>query len=128
MSAPVHHEPTDVSVTSVLAFGAGLVVSAAVISVLVWGLFVYFSGRAVRIGSTTDRSAQAPDRRLPPEPRLQTDPRGDLGALLEAENRALTTYGWVDRNAGVVRIPIEQAMTLIVRRGLPQRPAKEPSR
>ena len=30
---------------------------------------------------------------------------------IEASNREhLTTYGWVDRSAGVVRIPIDQAM------------------
>jgi len=30
---------------------------------------------------------------------------------IEAANREhLTTYGWIDRSAGVVRIPIDQAM------------------
>jgi hypothetical protein len=60
-------------------------------------------------------------RRLPPEPRLQTEPREDLRNLRESEERTLTTYGWVDRNAGVVRIPIDRAMTLTVERGLPSR-------
>ena len=29
----------------------------------------------------------------------------------------LTTYGWVDQGAGVVRIPIEDAMRLTIERG-----------
>jgi hypothetical protein len=61
-------------------------------------------------------------RRLPPEPRLQTDPRDDLEHLRETEDRVLESYGWVDRDAGVVRIPIDQAMRLAVERGLPARP------
>ena len=34
----------------------------------------------------------------------------------------LNGYSWVDRNAGVVRIPIDEAMKLTVQRGLPARP------
>jgi hypothetical protein len=60
-------------------------------------------------------------RRLPPEPRLQTDPRDDMANLRRSEDDVLDSYGWVDRNAGVVRIPIERAMTLVVERGLPTR-------
>jgi hypothetical protein len=128
MTSPVHHEASDVRFSSVMAFGAGLAASALVISVLVWALFLYFSDRAVRRGSTVDRLTQQLPQALPPQPRLQTDPRADLLALREAEDRVLGTYGWVDRNAGIVRIPIEQAMKLTVERGLPSRAAKEPTR
>jgi hypothetical protein len=60
--------------------------------------------------------------RLPPEPRLQTNPRADLAELREREDRALNTYSWVDRNAGIVRIPIDRAMSLTLERGLPVAP------
>jgi uncharacterized iron-regulated membrane protein len=121
MTSHVRHEASDVSLSSVLGFGAGLVVSALVVSVLVWVLFLYFSAQAVDHGSTVGRLTQPQGLPVPPQPRLQTDPRGDLLALREAEDRTLTTYGWVNRNAGIVRIPIEQAMKLTVDRGLPTR-------
>jgi hypothetical protein len=35
----------------------------------------------------------------------------------------LNEYGWVDRNAGTVHIPIDQAKELLLQRGLPSRPA-----
>jgi hypothetical protein len=35
----------------------------------------------------------------------------------------LDGYRWVDRNAGVVRIPIDDAMRLVLQRGLQARPA-----
>jgi hypothetical protein len=34
--------------------------------------------------------------------------------LVEHEEIRLTTYGWVDKEKGVVRIPIDRAMTLLV--------------
>jgi hypothetical protein len=38
------------------------------------------------------------------------------------EEKSLYSYGWVDEKAGIVRIPIERAMDLLVQRGLPVRP------
>src|SRR5262249_13572289 len=58
-------------------------------------------------------------------PRLQANPRQDMRDLRESKDERLTTYGWVDRNAGVVRIPIDEAMKLTLQRGLPSRPATE---
>jgi hypothetical protein len=128
MASPVHREVSDVSPLVILGSGVALLVSAALIYLIVWGLFLYFSGQAGRRGSSITRFTQQLPQPLPPEPRLQTDPHGDLLRLRESEDQTLTTYGWVDRNAGIVRIPIEQAMKLTVERGLPSRPATEPSR
>jgi hypothetical protein len=33
----------------------------------------------------------------------------------------LNSYGWVDKNAGIARIPIREAMKLTVQQGLPTR-------
>src|SRR5262245_19706558 len=117
MTSRVRHETTDVSFATAMGFGAGLVVSGLVISLLVGALFLLCSEQAARRGSTVDRLSLQLPQPLPPQPRLQTDPRGDLQALRAGEDRTLTTYGWVDRNAGIVRIPIEQAMKLTAERG-----------
>lgn len=47
-----------------------------------------------------------------PQPTLQIDPRLDLLAVRRREEAELNTYGWIDRTNGIVRIPIERAMTL----------------
>jgi hypothetical protein len=44
-----------------------------------------------------------------------------MDALRRQEAAVLTTYGWVDRQAGIVRIPIDVAMTQILEEGLPVR-------
>jgi hypothetical protein len=59
----------------------------------------------------------------PPEPRLQGQPTKDLVEMRREEDEALSTYGWVDPQAGVVRIPIDRAMDRVLERGLPARPA-----
>jgi hypothetical protein len=119
--APSHHEESDVDIRGVLIFAAGLVVVTAFIGVVVWGLFRYFNARDESTSAPSFPLAVSQERRLPPEPRLQTNPREDLRQLREAEQDTLTTYGWVDRNAGIVRIPIDDAIRLTLQRGLPSR-------
>ena len=65
-------------------------------------------------------------------PRLQLKPPEDLNNFRAGEETALNNYGWINQTAGVVRIPIERAMDLVLERGLPTRsgtntPARGPS-
>jgi hypothetical protein len=115
------HEESDVNVRCVLGFAAGLLVTAVVIQFMVWLLFVYFSGREAARVVPEYPLAAGEQTRVPPEPRLQTNPREDLRALRAREDAVLNSYGWVDRTAGVVRIPIDEAIKLTAQRGLPVR-------
>ena len=54
----------------------------------------------------------------PPAPRLQIDPHADLAALRAPKHARLSSYGWIDRPSGIVRLPIERAMQLTAERGL----------
>ena len=121
----VHHEHSDVNIRAILTFGVVLTVVAAVIHLLIYVLFGYFNSREGVQKRATYPLAVEQENRKPPEPRLQTDPRQDLADLRAKEDDALTTYGWVDRNAGVVRIPIDQAMKLTLERGLAARQEKK---
>lgn len=64
----------------------------------------------------------------PAQPRLQANPRADLREYRAREQRRLHGYGWVDRDAGVVHVPIDRAMDLLVERGLPGAKKQEESR
>jgi hypothetical protein len=57
---------------------------------------------------------------------VQDTPVTDLGEMRASENRALHSYGWVDQQHGVVRIPIEVAKQLAVQRGYPTPTAPPP--
>jgi hypothetical protein len=127
----VRHERSDVNVRAILWFAGGLTVAAVVIHIGLWALFAVFAKSAR--GTDVDRRPLAiGELQRPPEPRLQalpwergTDwapPRVDLGELRAAEDRRLHSYGWVDRRAGTVHIPVERAIELLAARGLPSRP------
>ena len=56
------------------------------------------------------------EQRQPEGVRLQNAPFQDLAVLRQREEEFLHGYGWVDRSAGIVHIPIEQAMHLYIER------------
>jgi hypothetical protein len=121
----VHHETRDINIRGVLLFGVGLIVAAAVIHAAIWVMFSVFEGRESVAASTPDYPlAVGQQTRTPPEPRLQTNPREDLQNLRDAEDALLNSYGWVDKNKGIVHIPIRDAMKLAIQRGLPARTQK----
>jgi hypothetical protein len=117
----VHHEQTDVNIRWIFVFAAGLAIVAVMINLAVLGLYKYFDGREAR--GPAEHALASGEPRLPPEPRLQTAPRQDLANFRAREDEILNGYHWVDKQAGVVRIPIGEAMKLTVQRGLPVRQA-----
>jgi hypothetical protein len=118
---PIHHETSDVNIGGIFRFAFGLLLTGGAIYLLVWVLLLYLAARDARRVMPVFPLAAGQESRLPPEPRLQTHPRQDLRDLRSAEDTVLTSYGWVDRNAGIARIPIGEAMKLTVERGLPAR-------
>ena len=117
----------------------GFLVSLAIIGVLVyftvWGIFrvldKFFTEHQAPPNPMVQQQASTPTRAVPegypekvfPEPRLETNERGEINDFRLGEEQTLNSYGWVDQNAGVVRIPITEAMKLVAQRGLPTRPA-----
>jgi hypothetical protein len=55
-------------------------------------------------------------------PGSASSPAEDIRQFREREDQMLDSYGWIDRQNGVIRIPIEQAKQLILQRGLPVTP------
>lgn len=114
------------------ALGKWLLVLAAVIIgtyALTVGLFRFFSAQeAVKdasAGVTAPAFGPAPaDVDLKwPEPRIQKAPADDMARLRAEQEVVLQSYGWVDREAGIVRVPINVAMKLVLEDGLPVREA-----
>lgn len=56
-----------------------------------------------------------------PAPQLQANPARELAEMRAQEDDFLHSYGWVDREHGIIRVPIEKAMQLTLERGLPTR-------
>ena len=115
------YEHTDASVWIIVKFGIWLAVSAVIIHVglgVLFGLFV-----KQREEATHEFPLAGQEHRLPAAPRLQQFPENEFVDFRQREESILRNYGWVNKEAGVVRIPIEDAMRLTVERGLPTRGA-----
>lgn len=88
------------------------------------GLALSFAGAGLLLGwyrqqPTAPLTALERQRLLPPAPRLQTDSQGDGQRINQAARERLAVYAWVDRPAGLARLPIERAMDLLAERGWP---------
>lgn len=119
------HEIRDIDVRRIVLYAAVLVAVIAASLAAMKATFDFFARReAANQPQPSTLAVHAPVQ-LPPEPRLQANPLNDLAGLRAEEDRLLTTFGWVDRPHGIVRIPVEQAMRLAVTRGLPHREAAE---
>ena len=117
------YEHTDASVWIVIKFLIWLGVAAVIIHVGLAFLFELFVTQRVEDAEPRFPLAAQEGQRLPPEPRLQQFPREDILRFRTAEDQTLHTYGWIDKEAGTVRLPIQDAMRLMLeRKMLPSRP------
>lgn len=95
--------------------GVGLVIIVLVVILLVGGLYISLAS------TKTNNLLQSG---ITPSPQVESGEA--LQQLRATEEADLTNYGWVDRNNGIVHIPIDRAMDLILQRGLPTRPTDQP--
>lgn len=117
---PAGHEPNYVSTRVVRRFLIGLAVSGVFVAALVWGVFQVLNRDARSLDRPLSAGVRQQLSRQPPAPRLEARPLALRSRLNAREDALLTSYGWIDRSAGTVRIPVDRAMDLIVHRGLPK--------
>jgi hypothetical protein len=138
------YERRDIGIGGVLYFMVGLAVAAIIIHFVIAGMYRYLEHHAEAQQKTISPLVTNPardTRTLPPQfktdsegtdyekylqqsfpsPQLETDERTQLNKVRLAEENTLSTYDYVDKDAGTVRIPIDRAMDLVVQRGLPTR-------
>ncbi len=116
------YEHTDIDTSIGYKFALWLLVAMLISVGIVYGTFWFFEGQSQR----ADVAAQqyplgAGQVKNPPAPNLQTQPFKDIYVLRQGEAEKLAGYGWVDKQGGITRIPIERAMELTLQRGLPAR-------
>jgi len=108
------YEKSDANVRSLAKLGLGLLGLTAVVFLLMFGMLKLLQKGAEK--SQAPRHPLAEATQLPPEPRLQIVPELDLEKLRARDDSLLNSYGWVVKEAGVVRIPIDSAMALVARK------------
>ena len=119
----VVHEESDVNVSAIIRYGIGLLVIAVLLHVFLWWLQSTYTRRNERAQTQVYPLAAGQQDRLPPSPRFQQNPQQELQDLRAQQQALLEGYGWVSKETGVARIPIEDAMKMVVERGVPVREA-----
>ena len=125
-------EREDLGAKPILIFLLGLIIGCVLVALLLKGLYSYLDSYENRHQSvesplvqqtTADtRIIEQGDIKKFPQPRLESDETTEINAFRMQEEETLNSYGWVDQQAGVARIPIDRAMALLAQRGLPTRP------
>jgi hypothetical protein len=126
------YERSDISARGVLYFLAGLAVFGALAYLAAVGVYSYLDKRSAAEQTPVNplvTNAPVDTRHIAtdypqgsfPNPKLEEDERGQLNDIRLKEEQTLSTYDYIDKTAGTIRIPIDRAMDLIAQRGLPVR-------
>ncbi len=111
------YETRDVASPLVFWSLTGLAILTVTSAIFVFGFFVYL--RSKPNWAAAPPSPFASERVLPPTPRLQANPPMELKEFNENMDKALNSYGWVDKSAGIAHIPVDVALDILAKRGLP---------
>jgi len=113
------HEGSDVSTKGIAIFA--MILAAIIIGTMIIaaGFFRFMQNQPAY---KDERAPEAIDRAQHEAPLLQTKPAQELAEHRAHEEKILNSYGWINREAGIVRIPIERAMDLRLKDGYKARP------
>jgi hypothetical protein len=128
----VEFEREDLSAGGILAFLVGLAITGVLMHLILAGMYKYLNAYEQRREAAPNplakpvsadmRQAAPQEADKFPTPRLEINERAQLNDKRLKEEETLHTYGWVDQKAGVAHIPIDRAMELIAKQGLPIAP------
>jgi hypothetical protein len=128
----VSYERSDLDIFAVTKFGIGLAIGTVAAVFMMWGLFVWFQHQTTADNMPASMARERQEL-LPPQPRLQSmgtprapdmeagalrSPHVELGKFRQDEAMQLDTYAWVDPGKGTVRIPVEAAKDLVLKKGI----------
>jgi hypothetical protein len=138
VNVETRHEESDVNVRALIWFMVAFVIFAAITHAGLFMLFKFFRNmeRGAAANAPISSVAMPQGADVPATPRLQpfpnrmpgnqimsptrSTPVTDMAEMRAGEQERLNSYGWVDKQHGIVRIPIEEAKKLALQSGVYQ--------
>jgi hypothetical protein len=111
-TVPPSHEPVEANVRAVWITGAVLAGIVAATFLLIFGLQHWLEDTDLAqqpLAANQQESITDPQWNVPHQ----------VQQLRTKEQKYLTTYGWVDQMAGIARVPLDRALEIIAKDGLP---------
>jgi hypothetical protein len=105
------YETSDASLLGVAGFAAVLTVATLIVLAMLWWLLGYLIPRQPAGREPASELAAQEHGRLPPSPQLEGLAMPPAG---QPAPGAAEEYGWVDRKAGIVRVPLDEAMRIVI--------------
>ena len=118
------HETTDASAYYVGLFALGLLLTILLALLLLYQMFWRFEASAKRADPVVSPVA---GNQIPSGPLLQTQSSADLVKLRHDEDIILGSYKWIDKQQGIVQVPIQRAIDLLSDHGFPEPEAAKPT-
>jgi hypothetical protein len=109
----------DLNVRGVVITALSLAGGIVAVVFLMWWLFAGLRRLERAADPPPPALREVRERHLPPGPRLQSEPDLDMLQLRADEDQILTRPAWIDKSQGTARIPVDLAIDVLVRRGLP---------
>jgi len=107
----------EISVGGLGQIGLGLGAACVIAIVVVW-LMMRGPESTAKTAAGQTAAEQAAETVLAPGPRLQTHPEDEYRQMRRELDEHIHGYGWVDEGSGVVHIPIERAIDLVLEQGV----------
>lgn len=87
------------------------------------------ASEAVKVPESLNLRAGGPEVTTLPAnaPLLQPDPVRDMDAMRAEQLAKLNSYGWIDREKGIVHVPIDRAMAMAIERSMVKAQSPDPS-
>jgi hypothetical protein len=112
------YEQSDVRPKWIGGVVAFLIIGAIAIHFIL-GFQLRILGKSSQTRDAWSGAAQVTRPQIPTNaPKLQVSPSTDLADFRSRENAELNTYGWINKTQGIVRIPIQNAIDLIIAKNL----------
>ena len=114
MNGPLDRE---LNIRFIVGFAVILTLITVGLAALMWGTSALLRDRLEARDPAPPVLPAARVQQPPPGPQLQADPEEDLALLRAEEEERLSSYQWVDRQAGIARVPIETAIEILAADG-----------
>ncbi|MFN8443028.1 MAG: hypothetical protein U0175_19790 [Caldilineaceae bacterium] len=118
------NEVNDLNLRAIVLFTLGLLVIIVVALLVLRWLVGAWSGEKLSTQIQVPPALATPP--AVPGPGIRAVPYAELQRVLTTQEERLSSYGWVDKNRGVVHVPIERAMQLLLNEGLPSQNVDPP--
>ena len=107
------YEETDAHAKPLVIFTIGLFFFT--VASFIFSFYFYRGLEKIRAGQEPAAHPMAVERKLVDGvPRLQAHEALDLAAFRKTEDQVVDGYGWIDKDASVVRVPVEKAIDLVL--------------